>query len=258
MTTLARLAYATAHATASVGRRAVLVGLPLARVAIEARRLPEGMRPRRVAEGLVHSAHYGVATLTSNLERLITAIAVALVDDVLDVVDLNAIIGERLDLDALVASVDITQVADRVDVDAIVRRADVNAIANRIDIDAIAERIDIGSVIARIDLNELADRIDIGRLIARIDVDAIVATVDLDAVVDRIDVLGIAEYLINEIDLPEIIRDSTGTMASQVVRGARMQSIDADEAVSRLVDRVLRRQPSSGLPSLGPPDTSRR
>jgi hypothetical protein len=48
--------------------------------------------------------------------------------------------------------------------------------------------------------------------------------------------------VITAIDLPEIIRDSTGSMASQVARDARIQSFDADEAVSRLVDRLLRRR----------------
>jgi hypothetical protein len=210
-----------------------------------------------VTEVLAHRARGELATLTSEVERLIAAITVKLVDDLLNQLDLTAIIGERVDLDALVATVDVSRVADRVDVDTIVERVDVNALARSIDIDAIADRIDLGAIIARIDPNEIADRIDLRAIIARIDVDAIVATVNLDAVVDRIDVLGIAEHVINEIDLPEIIRDSTGSMASQVVRGARMQSIDADEAVTRLVDRVLRRQPS-GPPRPGAVDGSRR
>ena len=93
-------------------------------------------------------------------------------------------------------------------------------------------RVDIDAIAQRIDLDAVADRIDIDRIVARIDIDAIVAGVDLNAIVDRLNVVGLAEEVINEIDLPEIIRDSTGSMASQVVRDARMQSIDADEAVS--------------------------
>jgi hypothetical protein len=265
----------------------------VARVVMETGRLPARMRLHHVTEALAHRARGELATLTSDVERLIAAITVKLVDDLLNQLDLTAIIGDRVDLDALVATVNVSRVVDRVDVDTIVERVDVNALARSIDIDAITDRIDLGAIIARIDPNEIADRIDLGAIIARIDpneiadridlgaiiaridpneiadridlraiiaridVDAIVATVNLDAVVDRIDVLGIAEHVINEIDLPEIIRDSTGSMASQVVRGARMQSIDADEAVSRLVDRVLRRQPS-GPPRPGAVDGSRR
>ena len=229
----------------------------MARVVMESGRLPARMPLHHVTEVLAHRARGELATLTSEVERLIAAITVKLVDDLLNQLDLTAIIGERVDLDVLVATVDVSRVADRVDVDTIVERVDVNALARSIDIAAIADRIDLGAIIARIDPNEIADRIDLRAIIARIDVDAIVATVNLDAVVDRIDVLGIAEHVINEIDLPEIIRDSTGSMASQVVRGARMQSIDADEAVTRLVDRVLRRQPS-GPPRPGAVDGSRR
>ena len=111
-------------------------------------------------------------------------------------------------------------------------------------------RVDIDAIAQRIDLDAIADRIDLDRIVARIDIDAIVAGVDLNAIVDRLNVVGLAEEVINEIDLPEIIRDSTGSMASQVVRDARIQSIDADEAVSRLVDRLLRRRRkrSTGAP----------
>ena len=88
----------------------------------------------------------------------------------------------------------------------------------------------LDAVVERIDIDAIAKRIDIDGIVQRIDVDAIVADVDLNAVIDRLDVVDIAEEVINEIDLPEIIRNSTGSMASQVVRDARMQSIAADEA----------------------------
>jgi hypothetical protein len=44
------------------------------------------------------------------------------------------------------------------------------------------------------------------------------------------------------VDLPEIIRDSTGSMVSETVHDVRVQGIEADRAVSRLVDRLLRRR----------------
>ncbi|MFZ0322781.1 MAG: hypothetical protein WAN48_01470 [Actinomycetes bacterium] len=60
-----------------------------------------------------------------------------------------------------------------------------------------------------------------------------------EIVVTRVDVLGLAEYVVNGIDLPAIIRGSTGSVASEGVRTLRMQSVDADATVARLVDRVL-------------------
>ncbi|MGB0101527.1 MAG: hypothetical protein WBP61_14715, partial [Nocardioides sp.] len=58
----------------------------------------------------------------------------------------------------------------------------------------------------------------------------------------QMDLPVLVEGVLDEIDLPEIIRDSTGTMASETVRSVRIQSVSADESVARLVDRLLRRR----------------
>jgi hypothetical protein len=55
------------------------------------------------------------------------------------------------------------------------------------------------------------------------------------------DLIALANEIIDGVDLPEIIRESTGSMASETVQGVRMQSIGADQAVSRAVDRLLLR-----------------
>jgi hypothetical protein len=74
-------------------------------------------------------------------------------------------------------------------------------------------------------------------------VDAVLDRVDLNGVVrHRVDLVGIADEVIEGIDLPEIIRKSTQGVATETVRDVRMQSIDADEAVSRLVDRLVPRR----------------
>ena len=65
---------------------------------------------------------------------------------------------------------------------------------------------------------------------------------DLDAVIARIDVVSMVEEVIAAIDLPAIIRDSTGSMASETVRSARMTGISADEAISRSIERHLFRR----------------
>jgi len=59
---------------------------------------------------------------------------------------------------------------------------------------------------------------------------------------NQLDVIGLAETVIDAIDLPEIIRQSTASVTSDGVRGLRMQSIEADEAVSRVLDRLLARR----------------
>jgi hypothetical protein len=76
-------------------------------------------------------------------------------------------------------------------------------------------------------------------VVRRIDLTTLVTEhVDLDAVAAHIDLVGLAEQVIDAIDLPEIIRESTGSMASETVRGVRMRSIAGDEAVARIVDRI--------------------
>jgi predicted RNase H-like nuclease len=92
------------------------------------------------------------------------------------------------------------------------------------------EQLDLTAlVIAQIDLGDL--------------VSAALQQVDLTEIVrQQVDLLGLAEYVVEGIDLPEIIRDSTGSVASEAVVGMRMQGIDADAAVGRVVDRVLRRR----------------
>ena len=139
---------------------------------------------------------------------------------------------------------DLTSVVKQyVDVDAIVAGVDLNAAAAQLDVNAVATRLDVLAVVDRIDLTTLVEqRVDLNAIVAGVDIDAIAARIDIDAIIDRLDLGAIAEEVIAAIDLPEIIRESTGSMASETVRGARMQGIVADEAVGRAVDRLLLRR----------------
>jgi hypothetical protein len=125
--------------------------------------------------------------------------------------------------------------------------------------DAVLRRLEglvprvVDVVLDQIDLTELVvRRVDLDRVARHLDLDGVVARVDLEAVVARLDLIGLAERVVDGIDLPRIIRESTGSVASEGIRGVRMQSIEADQAVARFVDRVLLRRGSrrtgSGLP----------
>jgi len=95
-------------------------------------------------------------------------------------------------------------------------------------------------------VNAVLDQIDLTELvITRVDLDRVVLHVDVDAVAARLDLIGLAEYVVDGIDLPKIVRDSTGSVASEGVRGVRMQSVEADEALAHFVDRILRRHSRS-------------
>lgn len=155
-------------------------------------------------------------------------------------VDLDAVV-DRLDLDEIAARLDVDRVVARVDLDAVLNRIDVDAVVARADLDAVLDRIDLQAVVGRIDLDAVVARIDLDAIAARIDPDAIVARVDIEAALARVDLAGIAQYVIDAVDLPEIVRQSTGTVANEAVRGVRAGSVNADEAVARFMDRVLRR-----------------
>jgi hypothetical protein len=104
------------------------------------------------------------------------------------------------------------------------------------DIDRVIDAL-IPAVVERV-LRQL----DLTAVVKRhVDLDALVADVDADAVIERLDLVGLAEQVLDAIDLPGIIRESTGTMASETVREMRLRTIGADEAVARIADKILLR-----------------
>jgi hypothetical protein len=195
------------------------------------------------------------------VERLLDTLVPAVTNAILDRLDLTRIVIDRVDVDAVVATADLDAAARRIDVDAVAARLDVEAVVRRldltrivtelvdlqaviaaVDLDAVIATVDLDAAAARIDVDAVANRIDLDAIASRIDVDAVAARLDVDAVIDRIDLVSIAEEVISAIDLPEIIRESSGSVASETVRGLRMQGIAGDEAVGRIVDRVIRRR----------------
>jgi hypothetical protein len=109
---------------------------------------------------------------------------------------------------------------------------------------AVLDRIDLTALVRdRVALDVLVATVDIDAVAARIDVDGIARRIDLDAIIDRIDLVDLTNRVIDGIDLPEIIRESTGSVSGEIVRGVRMQGIEADQAVTSLVGRLFRRRP---------------
>jgi len=125
---------------------------------------------------------------------------------------------------------------------AVLDEIDLDEVVARVDLDRIVDRINLNQIAARLDLDEIVRRVDIDAIAERIDLDAIVARVDLDAILARVDLPGLTEQVIDEVDLGEIIRESSSTMASETVDALRVQGMRVDGLVSRIVDRVLLRQ----------------
>ncbi|MGZ4651201.1 MAG: hypothetical protein ACXV3A_11790 [Kineosporiaceae bacterium] len=151
----------------------------------------------------------GAATRTTLEERLLALIRPVL-DLVLDQIDLTELVERRVDLDRVAAD---------------------------LDVDAVADRLDIERVLDRLDLTEIVLR--------RVDLDRVADGLDIERILDRVDLIGLAEYIVDGIDLPRIIRESTGSVASESLRGVRARSIEADQALAQFVDRFFPRRRSA-------------
>jgi hypothetical protein len=103
----------------------------------------------------------------------------------------------------------------------------------------------INAVLDQLDLTAVVtERADTNAVAGQVDVDAIARRVDVIAVLDRVDPAAVTRYLIEELDLPAIIQSSTGSIVSDTVHDVRMQSISADERLSRAVGALLLRRRS--------------
>ena len=164
------------------------------------------------------------------------------VDATLDQVDLNELVARRVEIDRVVELVDLDHVIARIDLDAVVDRIDIDQIVQRIDLRAIVDRVPVDDVVSRLDLDAIVARVDIDGVVSRVDVQAVADRIDLQALVRRLDLATISNEVIEEIDLIGIIQEAMGSMTTETVGGIRVQSMNADRAIARLVGRVLRRE----------------
>jgi hypothetical protein len=127
-----------------------------------------------------------------------------------------------------------------------------DAVIDRLDLTKLVlERVDLDDVVARVDVGLIIDRVDPATIVDRLDVDSVAARIDVERIVDRLDLVAIARGVIDELDLPEIIRGSTETMAAETRDGVRVQGMRADRFVSHLVDRALLRGRGDGPSTSG-------
>jgi hypothetical protein len=113
----------------------------------------------------------------------------------------------------------------------------------------VPERLQAGDLLVRLSRRGRRERAAIReRLDHLLDVmvprvtDDLVGRLDLDAIVTRLDLARLAQTVIVEVDLPEIIRESTSAVSSGAVREVRMRGISGDDSVGRVVDRLLMRR----------------
>lgn len=160
--------------------------------------------------------------------------------------------GARRIGDALVPEV-VASVLDTLDLTAIVvERVDLDRVVNEVDMAGLIDRIDIQAIVDRLDIQSIVDRVDIQAIVDRLDLDAIIGKVDLDAIVARVDVSGLARQVIDDLDLPALIRQSTEAVTNESVEGVRVHSAHADRYVQDVVDAVLRRRARGRNPASEP------
>jgi len=153
----------------------------------------------------------------------------------------------RADLERL-AEATVRFVVGRV-VEAFLGATDLTALVLRhVDLDTIAARLDVDAVVARVDLDAAVRRVDLDAIAARLDPNPVVAAVDFDAAIAKIDLVGIAREVVDAIDLPEIVRHSTGALTSDTVRSVRSGTMNADDAITAFVERLLARRARTPLP----------
>ncbi|GDX31952.1 hypothetical protein LBMAG15_08860 [Actinomycetes bacterium] len=91
-------------------------------------------------------------------------------------------------------------------------------------------------------VNAVLDRMDLTQIVLdHVDIDALVAKANMDAIIDKVPIVDIADYVIAEIDLPKIIRESTGGVATDAVNAARLQALSVDKLINRIADSMLLR-----------------
>ena len=208
-----------------VGRHVGAAARPVVVAVLRPSFVPEVYQPWTWVAGLARHGERRRDNVLREFSKVLDALVPLVVTAALDRLDLTELVRERVDLEALVAGVDV---------DAVVAGVDLDAVVARVDLDAAASRLDVKAVLDRLDLTELVRE--------RVDLDGLVAGVNIEAIIRRIDLVGLAEEVIAEVDLPEIIRESTGSVASDTIRGVRMQGISGDEALSRAVHRLRLRR----------------
>ena len=93
----------------------------------------------------------------------------------------------------------------------------------------------IEAILARVDVNAIVGSVDLDSVLARVDMDALLARLDLPALINNV---------LTQIELGDIIQESTSGIASDARDVVRMQAHSADDLLARVVDRILfRRRP---------------
>jgi uncharacterized RDD family membrane protein YckC len=128
-------------------------------------------------------------------------------------------------------------VVHRLDVAAVLHRVVAEPLLDRVDVNRLLERVDVDAVLERVDPDALLARVDVEALLARVDVNQLLARVDIDAIVDQVDV----ERVVRRAGIPDIVAESTSSLAESMLDLLRRQLLGLDVVLTRAVMRVRSR-----------------
>lgn len=110
----------------------------------------------------------------------------------------------------------------------------------------VAERQAVTALVASIVpqvVDRVLDQIDINQLIReRVDIGEIAESIDVAEIVERMDLASKVEDIIDAMDLPAIVRESSGALASETVRAVRYRTVAADDRINSAMNRLFRRR----------------
>lgn len=164
----------------------------------------------------------------AKVRTVLGAVIREVVDVLTEEVDLTDLVLQNVDLERLIATV-----LEVIDLDAVIETVDLDRAVAQVDLMRAIDLVDLHEVIGKVDLDEVAKRIDL---------DAIAARIDIDAILGRVDLVGLAEEIIDGVDLPDIIREASTSVTADVMTDVRSSSERADDAVANAVNRFLRRR----------------
>lgn len=99
-------------------------------------------------------------------------------------------------------------------------------------------------VVDLLPIEAILARVDVNAIVGSVDLDAVLARVDFDALLTRLDLPSLINNVLSEIELGDLIQESTSSIATDARDAIRMEAHSADDLLARVVDRILfRRRP---------------
>jgi hypothetical protein len=91
-------------------------------------------------------------------------------------------------------------------------------------------------------IEAILDRVDVNAIVGTVDLNAVLERVDIDALLTRLDLPSLISNVLSEVELGDLIQESTSNIATDARDVVRMQAHSADDLLARVVDRILLRK----------------